>query len=1081
MARRKQSKSVETLTHGDASRKNLPSAEHQPLMQDAEQSPVRVAYARRNRDLDPQLVWRGKDEQDWSELVVNAPPLYIQERVHPKALVDDLMRQSEQARRTQVESVQHGFADLFADFNGLPSEEAKTEFYRHDANWSNRMILGDSLQVMASLAEREGLRGKVQCIYIDPPYGIKFNSNFQWSTTSRDVRDGKADHITREPEQVKAFRDTWRDGVHSYLTYLRDRLTVARDLLTESGSIFVQIGDENVHRVRALMDEVFGEGNFIALIAYAKTTGFSGVHLSSVSDYLVWYAKALPSLKYRPLFDTKTAGTEGASKYKPSSSIKALAFSTVEPTRLATSDQLTSQGASENSEQLFRFRDAEWIPPIGLHWKTTVSGMNRLSKAERVIHEGKSVRYVRFLDDFAVYPRTNIWLDIGGVQSRIDPKVYVVQTATEAVKRCILMTTDPGDLVLDPTCGSGTTAYVAEQWGRRWITVDTSRVALALARARIMGARYPYYLLADSRAGQLKEAAIERKAPSETARYGDIRQGFVYERVPHITLRAIANNAEIDVIWEEFQERLEPLRKGLNNLLATNWEEWQIPREAEEGWPEGVKILHTAWWEQRIARQREIDASIAAKADYEYLYDKPYEDRKRVRVAGPFTVESISPHRVLAVDENEEFVEAFGESQAGYGSVYDFAQIILENLKTAGVQQAHKEDRIAFTSLNPWPGHHVCAEGRYYEGGEEDGIPRRAAVFIGPEFGTVSRPDLVDAALEAADGAFDVLIACAFNYEAHTTEFERLGKVPVLKARMNADLHMAADLKNTGKGNLFVIFGEPDITVASEEWIVDSSGERVAPYDIFKVVSGTDSLAEVNRLDGADLRTYAALSCRREIWDYLTDASGGSLDSGEHRGRAGKTLDGGVSSVAWHCARLSGRTGNIPDFVRKAGADKKRELRQLVAGLRRDQQNADRSDALTIHSPLITIHYSQVTVHGVDVFHPNTGEVRSDGPDGIACWFVDTDYNGESFFVRHAYFLGANDPYKALKTTLKAEIDTEAWESLRSDTSRPFERPESGRIAVKVINHLGDEVMKVFRVTSHYPPATIHQPLTTSH
>ena len=305
MPRQKKTKSVETITHPKSTRKNLPSAEHQPLMQEDDQSPLRVAYERRNRDLDPQLVWRGKDEQDWSDLVVNAPPLYIQERVHPKVLIDDLIRQSEQARRAQDEHIQPGFADLFADFNGLPSEDAKTEFYQHDANWSNRMILGDSLQVMASLAEREGLRGKVQCIYIDPPYGIKFNSNFQWSTTSRDVQNNKADHITREPEQVKAFRDTWRDGIHSYLTYLRDRLTVARDLLTGSGSIFVQIGDENVHRVRAVMDDVFGEGNFIALIAYAKTTGFSGVHLSSVSDYLVWYAKALPSLKYRPLFDTK--------------------------------------------------------------------------------------------------------------------------------------------------------------------------------------------------------------------------------------------------------------------------------------------------------------------------------------------------------------------------------------------------------------------------------------------------------------------------------------------------------------------------------------------------------------------------------------------------------------------------------------------------------------------------------------------------------------------------------------------------------------------------------------------------------
>ena len=284
--RGKQSKSVETLTHEEARRRNLPSAEHQPLMREEEQSPVRVAYERRNRDLDPQLVWRGKDEQDWSDLVVNAPPLYIQERVHPKALIDDLMRQSRNGHKPDEFQT-----DMFADFNGLPSEDARTEFYQHDANWSNRMILGDSLQVMASLAEREGLRGKVQCIYIDPPYGIKFNSNFQWSTTSRDVRDGNRDHITREPEQVKAFRDTWRDGIHSYLTYLRDRLTVARDLLADSGSIFVQIGDENVHRVRSLLDEIFGENNFISQISFAKTSGYATNFLTGICDYLLWYSK----------------------------------------------------------------------------------------------------------------------------------------------------------------------------------------------------------------------------------------------------------------------------------------------------------------------------------------------------------------------------------------------------------------------------------------------------------------------------------------------------------------------------------------------------------------------------------------------------------------------------------------------------------------------------------------------------------------------------------------------------------------------------------------------------------------------
>ena len=523
-------------------------------------------------------------------------------------------------------------------------------------------------------------------------------------------------------------------------------------------------------------------------------------------------------------------------------------------------------------------------------------------------------------------PVSNYWEDTG-TGSFTDDKVYVVQTGSKAIQRCILMTTDPGDLVLDPTCGSGTTAYVAEQWGRRWITIDTSRVALALARARVMGARYPYYLLADSRDGQVKEGEISRKVPSEAPTYNDIRHGFVYERVPHITLKSIANNAEIDVIWEKFQETLEPLRQELNAALGTSWEEWEIPRDADDAWPEEVKRIHADWWEQRIARQREIDASIAAKADYEYLYDKPYEDNRKVRVAGPFTVESLSPHRLLGVDENDELIDNIAEASLGYGAKQDFAGMILDNLKTSGVQQAHKEDRISFSGIRPWPGELVCAEGTYVEGNGDSGPQRRAGIFIGPEFGTVSRPDLVSAVREAADADFDVLVACAFNYDAHASEFSKLGRVPVLKARMNADLHMADDLKNTGKGNLFVIFGEPDID--------------------------------------------------------LLDAEDGQI---------------------------------------------------------------------------------QVKVNGVDVFHPNTGEIRSDSADGIACWFVDSDYNEESFFVRHAYFLGANDPYKALRTTLKAEINQEAWETLNSDTSRPFAKPASGRIAVKVINHLGDEVMKVFRV-----------------
>jgi len=954
-------KIVEALKHDEATRKNIPTAEYQSVMQKSEQDPVRVAYPRgvdgrneglaeekqqRNRDLDPQLVWRGKDEQDWSDLVVHAPPLYIQEKVHPKALIDDLLRETREREHEAGQTT----ADLFADFNGIPKGVDKTEFYQHDQNWSNRMILGDSLQVMASLAEREGLRGRVQCIYFDPPYGIKFNSNFQWSTTSRDVKDGKADHITREPEQVKAFRDTWRDGIHSYLTYLRDRLTVARDLLTDSGSIFVQIGDENVHRVRAMMDEVFGEESFIAQIQMKKSGGATSVFLPGVTDYLCWFAKNLASLKYRSLYQTEGSRRDedyGLIEYAPDQwTTTSQASEAKHSGRALQLITLTSQRQGRDTSEesamgyAFAFRGHEFRPSKGRGWTTTRIGMDRLNLAGRIAQSGNSVRLKRYLQDSPGQIITDFWDDIIAGAGR--DKAYVVQTGTNVIQRCILMATDPGDLVLDPTCGSGTTATVAEQWGRRWITIDTSRVALALARARIMGARYPFYLLADSRDGQIKEAEVTRTAPSSQPVHGNIRHGFVYERVPHITLKSIANNAEIDVIWDQWQAKLEPLRETLNASLEKTWAEWEIPREADAKWPEATKKVHADWWQARIARQQEIDKSIAAKAEFEYLYDKPYADNKKVRVAGPFTVESLSPHRVLGVDENDELIDPnsarTGEPGSEYGEKQSFPQMILENLKAAGVQQAHKEDRITFTSLTPWPGELICGEGRYVEGkslepspsgsgqGEGSGAEKRAAIFIGPEFGTVTRPDLVAAAREAGDADFDVLIACAFNYEAHATEFSKLGRIPVLKARMNADLHMAKDLKTTGKGNLFVIFGEPDIDILPAE-------------------------------------------------------------------------DGRI----------------------------------------------------------------RVKVKGVDVFHPQTGEVRSDGSEGIACWFIDTDYNEESFFVRHAYFLGANDPYSALKTTLKAEINEDAWATLNSDTSRPFPKPKSGRIAVKVINHLGDEVMKVFR------------------
>lgn len=977
-------KSVHAIKHDDATRKNIPTAEMESFFLREEDSAPRppVAYPRerplaegetreRDGEFDPQLiwngakiritpaqmeqlaatgelelgdaqlVWRGKDTQDWSDLIVNVPPLYIQEKIHPKAIIDDLKRRAAQSKEAASDA-----PDLFADFNGI-APDARTEFYQHDQHWSNRMILGDSLQVMASLAERESLRGKVQCIYFDPPYGIKFNSNWQVSTQSRDVKDGKQADISREPEQVKAFRDTWKDGIHSYLTYLRDRLTVMRDLLTDSGSIFVQIGDENIHRARAVMDEVFGEGNFVSQISVYKTAGATSNFLANSQEYVLWYAKQISAVKFRPAYKLKEIGGDGASKYnrvqEPSllrrpmrSDEKDGSFETgVLPYR---QDNITSQSVGrdkgEGAASWFPVRiDGTTIRPSEkVRWKTNQDGMRRLQLSGRVERTGNSLAYVRFLNDFSAFELNNLWEDVGGIQSRADPKIYVVQTPTKVIERCIQMATDPGDLVLDPTCGSGATAYVAEQWGRRWITMDTSRVALALARTRIMAARYPWYLLADSKEGRAKEGALTQRPPADTPVHHDIRQGFVYDRVPHITLKSIANNPLIDDIWEKWQAVLEPLRAALNAATGETWEEWQIPRELPTTAPSSAADPHTKWWEARITRQQEIDASIAARADVEYLYDKPYQDNARVRVAGPFTVESLSPHRVLPASDEElidEVTAAEGRRVKDDDALAsnDFAAIVIDYLKSEGVKQQDKGDRIVFESLNPWPGNWIGAEGRFMEGAEGAQVERRAAILIGPEFGTVGRADLVAAAREAADARFDLVIACAFNFDAHSSELGSLGSLRILKARINPDMHMSDELKNTGRGNMFIVFGEPDVE------ILDDGGDTI-----------------------------------------------------------------------------------------------------------------------------------RVKVNGVDVFDPNTGEIRSDGTSGVAAWFIDTDYNEESFFVRHAYFLGANDPYKSLKTALKAEIDEEAWATLYSDTSRPFERPSHRKIAVKVINHFGDEVMKVFGV-----------------
>ncbi len=966
----KKPKKLESYAH-DGGRKNIPTAELQSLAEMAEETnptppvsyprehPLAEGEARaRNKDLDPQLLWKGvkisitreqqkqlaetgeltlgeaqlvwtgKDTQDWSDLVVNVPPIYVQEKIHPRVLIDELKKMSDKDAADGAPMV-----DLFADFNGIDLE-ARTEFYAHDIHWTNRMILGDSLQVMASLAERESMRGKVQCIYFDPPYGIKFNSNWQVSTRNRDVKDGKLESLTREPEQVKAFRDTWKDGIHSYLTYLRDRMTAMRDLLKDSGSIFVQIGDENVHRVRALMDEVFGQENHIVTIAVQTTPHATSTYLPPVYDHILWYGKNTKITKYREIYKTKDqlASIHLYSRKLLTDGVTQIPVAKKELKNVTIGDyryslvSLISQGPS-SEVQPFYFQGKKYTSGKNSHWKVKLENLERVARASRIQTTKNSIRFRSFIEDHPVSHRNNIWTDtITG--SFTEDKVYIVQTNSKVIERCILMASDPGDIVFDPTCGSGTTAYVAEQWGRKWITADTSRVALALARTRLMSAKYPYYLLADSEEGQRKEFEVSNKNPSVLQSQNDINQGFVYKRAPHIMLSTISNNAEIDVIWDKYQPLLEEIRTKLTKATGKTFKDWEIPREAGTDWSEAALSAHENWWKLRIARQKEIDKSIAQKADVELLYDRPYEDKSKVRVAGPFTVESLSPHRVVAMDDRDDILDETlaDENKLERSSVApetDFAQVILENLRSHGVQQGAKEDKLVFTHLAPWPGELIAAEGHFNEGN----TTRRAAILLGPEYGALTRTDITAAAREATDARFDVLIAVGFAFDAHTTGLNRLGPMTIIKAKMNPDLHMADDLKNTGKGNLFMVIGEPDI-----EWIERPDGQM------------------------------------------------------------------------------------------------------------------------------------QIKLHGMDVFVPATGEIRSGELDDIAAWFIDTAYNEESFFVRHAYFLGGNDPYKSLKTSLKAEINKEAWDSLNRDLSRPFPRPKTGRIAVKVINHFGDEVMKVFTV-----------------
>jgi adenine-specific DNA-methyltransferase len=701
--------SVSSLKHDDK-RVNIPTEELRDFVSDAEKAPQTMLYPR-DPSLDPQLVWKGKDEQDRHPLAVPVVPIYIQEKIHPQAIVEAIRAEA----RKEVEPQ----ADLFSDFNGITFENL-IDFYAHEQNWSNRMILGDSLTVMTSLAEKEGLKGKVQMIYLDPPYGIKFGSNWQVSTRKREVKDGKAEDASREPEVVKAFRDTWELGIHSYLAYLRDRLVLARELLGETGSVFVQIGEENLHLVRCLLDEVMGSENFCSIISFRKTTTQAGDLLPDTNDYVLWYGRSRLQVKHR----TPYLAREGSDWVNydfvrlPSGEHRRMSSAELRDTcpvpdggTIYRRSPLTSASASLSTSMDITYEGKTFSPGKG-GWKTNRVGFSRLAAANRLESYGATLSYRRYITDFPYFPLSNSWIDTasGGYG---DDKVYVVQTNAKVIARCMLMTTDPGDLVLDPTCGSGTTAYVAEQWGRRWITVDTSRVALALARTRLMAARYPYYYLADSAEGVKKGGEVTGIVPPEYRTTNDVRKGFVYRRVPHVTLKSIANNPDIDSIHDRWQAKLDPLLAKLNKAAGAKWLEWEVPRPDA---PEAAKLAKMAketlaqWWALRRDRQQEIDASIAHHADTETLFDQPYEDGKRVRVAGPFTVESLSPHRVLSTADGSPIAGLVHDDGSGTPSTAhlarkgpspdypgaagddagSFVTMLIDNLRASGVKGTEK-------------------------------------------------------------------------------------------------------------------------------------------------------------------------------------------------------------------------------------------------------------------------------------------------------------------------------------------------------------------------------------------------------
>ena len=916
------------------------------------------------RNHEPWLEWAGKHE----ELTCVADPvaLHMHERVSTQAIL----------RVAKRENVQR---DLFAD----PEHDYReaVQFYRWPMEWTNRMILGDSLAVMASLSRREAMAGKVQMIYMDPPYGIKYASNFQPEVGRRDVKDRDED-LTREPEMIKAYRDTWTLGVHSYLSYLRDRFTVSKELLSDTGSIFVQIGEDNLHIVRSMLDEVFGADNFVAQIQFKKTGGFDTTRLATICDYLLWFAKSKPRMKFNCLFGPKEygegSGERYSSVYMPDGrSVPASQFENPEGLELPSGARLflggpvTSDGAAK-ALRSFDFEGRTLNHKANQHWKTTPEGLARLSSAERLFSTRNFVNYRLFLDDFAAAPLHNMWTDTMGTAER--DKAYVVQTTTRIIERCMLMTTDPGDLVLDPTCGSGTTAYVAENWGRRWITLDVSRVALAIARQRLLTAQFDFYKLRPTSA---QDVHRNPNGPWLTDPGGDIQGTATFEckTVPHITLKSIAQNPALDPIFAKWAAVLDEKLAALNSALgkvpkdarqklglklmqkektvgkravtdadrrrwqfpAKEWQHWEVPFDTDPDWPKALRDALEDYRRTWREKMDEVNACIAARADQEELVDQPEVDRGKVRVSGPFTMEGIIPAEASVGEEcgetpiggAPESLDTFEDEDEPIETDSQNAEAYLDRmirlLREDGVRFPNNKT-VQFKTLEPvTDGSILHADGTWATDGKE----RQVAVMIGPQYGALNALMVEDAIGRARRGGYDDLVFAAFSFEGAAQGLIQEDPDPKLRihmAQIRPDVNMGDLLKTTTSSQLFTVSGMPRTELKSER-------------------------------DGS----------------YV------------------------------------------------------------------------------------------VEMQGVDIYDPVTNSVRSAGAQKVAAWFLDSDYDGRCFCITQAFFPDKT-AWAKLGKALSGTLDEAAFEKLSGTVSLPFPAGPHKRVAVKVIDPRGNEVMRVHRL-----------------